>query len=376
MDYISLSYVIALANLITFLTMILIWKSNRNTAGVTMWLISATLAFFAFLSIILLPSVGDYHVFVNNTLVITSVLFGIRGILKYREFNESVSIKVVYILLIVFILITSFINKSNPTNRYLILDSLMAILFIIIPFLLLYRQRKDKMVYILIVVFSLIQSTTFLSRFYFALSGDIANYNGTHPVVSYVYFATIAWSFVWTIGILLMIQLKYSEKILYVASFDVLTEIMNRRSFERDLENAFGNSIKNDELGFSLTIIDVDRFKHINDTYGHQSGDEILKFLASSLVLTFPKSNVYRIGGDEFAIINTTDYSINEINQLLEDLQNLSLKTENDLDVQIGFSYGSCECEDGFNNISSLYMKADKQMYLQKKEKDILLKKN
>ena len=59
-------------------------------------------------------------------------------------------------LLIGFILVMSFIFRSNPTNRYLILDSFLAVLFITIPIILLYKQKKDKMLYILISTFSLI----------------------------------------------------------------------------------------------------------------------------------------------------------------------------------------------------------------------------
>ena len=83
------------------------------------------------------------------------------------------------------------------------------------------------------------------------------------------------------------------------AEHDALTDLLNRGSFDKLLK-----LYENDEAPFALLIVDVDSFKHINDTYGHTTGDAALKRVAELLKRTFRSIDyVCRIGGDEFAVI-------------------------------------------------------------------------
>lgn len=83
------------------------------------------------------------------------------------------------------------------------------------------------------------------------------------------------------------------------AEHDPLTELLNRGSFDRILK-----LYENDQSEFALILIDVDTFKSVNDTYGHATGDLILKKVATLLKAAFRNIDyVCRIGGDEFAII-------------------------------------------------------------------------
>ncbi|AUG52207.1 GGDEF domain-containing protein [Thalassospira marina] len=84
---------------------------------------------------------------------------------------------------------------------------------------------------------------------------------------------------------------------------DTLTGIANRKMFDASLREAVTNSM---ETGSPLTLlmIDIDRFKHFNDTYGHRAGDGVLKEVARVLVnSTKGADTVARYGGEEFAII-------------------------------------------------------------------------
>ncbi|HWU20546.1 MAG TPA: GGDEF domain-containing protein [Nocardioides sp.] len=84
---------------------------------------------------------------------------------------------------------------------------------------------------------------------------------------------------------------------------DPLTGIWNRRWFEAELRSALGHMVA-DPAGGALLIIDVDHFKLVNDTAGHQAGDRLLVAVAQSLVEAVPEpASVSRIGGDEFAIV-------------------------------------------------------------------------
>lgn len=148
------------------------------------------------------------------------------------------------------------------------------------------------------------------------------------------------------------------------AEHDALTEVLNRGSFDRILHIYDTGSVP-----FALILIDVDTFKSVNDTYGHASGDAILKRVASLLKTTFRTIDyVCRIGGDEFAIVMvdmTTDlkYTIEEkiaaINETLAhpegDLPKVSLS------VGVAFS-------DREKPGDSIYKDADKALYVVKEQ--------
>ncbi|MEZ4647242.1 MAG: diguanylate cyclase [Candidatus Eisenbacteria bacterium] len=87
-----------------------------------------------------------------------------------------------------------------------------------------------------------------------------------------------------------------------LAVTDGLTGIPNHRAFQERLQKLTEQA--NVGLGFSLAMVDVDHFKHFNDTYGHQAGDEVLRKTAECLIGNLRGSDfVARYGGEEFAIL-------------------------------------------------------------------------
>jgi diguanylate cyclase len=84
---------------------------------------------------------------------------------------------------------------------------------------------------------------------------------------------------------------------------DALTEIPNRRAFEQELRRRFAEK-KRHGHAFSLLMLDVDHFKQFNDRHGHQTGDQVLRGVASVLTETLREMDVpARYGGEEFAVI-------------------------------------------------------------------------
>jgi diguanylate cyclase len=93
------------------------------------------------------------------------------------------------------------------------------------------------------------------------------------------------------------------EQIEKLALYDALTGLANRRLFHDRLEQAF-LSAQRHGTGFALMLLDLDRFKDINDTFGHHSGDAVLEQLATRLRdVARASDTVARLGGDEFALV-------------------------------------------------------------------------
>ncbi len=99
------------------------------------------------------------------------------------------------------------------------------------------------------------------------------------------------------------IEAAYHDEIYRLTTVDGLTQIFNRRYFEESLEREISRC-RRYERDLSLILIDIDRFKHINDTWGHLAGDHVLKHLASTVKAHVRKEDIFaRYGGEEFALL-------------------------------------------------------------------------
>lgn len=99
-------------------------------------------------------------------------------------------------------------------------------------------------------------------------------------------------------------SIKESDKKLhFLANYDQLTGLLNRVQFENLLNHTIKSAQRNNRK-FALMFIDLDHFKEINDTYGHNIGDKLLKSVASKFFKILRKEDILaRIGGDEFVVI-------------------------------------------------------------------------
>jgi diguanylate cyclase (GGDEF)-like protein/PAS domain S-box-containing protein len=99
------------------------------------------------------------------------------------------------------------------------------------------------------------------------------------------------------------VRLRYQEQLRFLADHDALTATRNRRRFERDVAAQVARARRYGEQA-ALLLLDVDRFKQINDNHGHKAGDRALKEIAAILRRRLRASDVIaRIGGDEFTVL-------------------------------------------------------------------------
>lgn len=123
-----------------------------------------------------------------------------------------------------------------------------------------------------------------------------------YDIAAFLLVAAIFGATVWNLGFVLMAVDRLAFDLTKLASFDELTGLPNRRNF---METAGGMRADADRsgAGFGIMIIDVDRFKTINDTYGHAAGDACLQhFSRLARQIVEPSQFLGRLAGDEFGI--------------------------------------------------------------------------
>ena len=162
------------------------------------------------------------------------------------------------------------------------------------------------------------------------------------------------------------IELEKAKKIAEnLARKDMLTEIWNRRAFSEMSEELLQDSKRHD-IPLSLIMIDIDKFKTINDNYGHKAGDIVLKSFSKNLSLQIRDSDILsRIGGEEFVIV----LPHSNLADATKKAEHFRLDTETkpidikDTILNITISIGVAQFNPKYDSLDTLLARADKAMY-------------
>jgi two-component system, cell cycle response regulator len=143
---------------------------------------------------------------------------------------------------------------------------------------------------------------------------------------------------------------------------DALTSLRNRRAFDERLDDAFEQA-RRYERPLSLILIDVDRFKPINDAFGHDTGDAVLKGVAELIASSTRQADfVARIGGEEFAVL-LPETPLFEAMQVAEKIRALIAATPvATLDVTVSLGVANA-LHSRVTNTSELFHAADQALY-------------
>lgn len=152
----------------------------------------------------------------------------------------------------------------------------------------------------------------------------------------------------------LVIQRDNNLKLIGYGYNDLMTDVGNRRAFER-----FEDEELDKEGTYGFIMCDINGLKAVNDNQGHEAGDDLIKGVCQSLVDTFGKMNVFRMGGDEFVVVS-------------------HVKSEGELEAKVNLakkfiemekrsaSIGYVFCENGSIPYEEVKVEADKRMYQEK----------
>jgi diguanylate cyclase len=163
---------------------------------------------------------------------------------------------------------------------------------------------------------------------------------------------------------------EHLEQVSREATTDGLTKLANRKAFDDEMTRACAEAT---EIGLplSLGIIDIDHFKRFNDTWGHQTGDQVLRYVASVIGKLAPYPRIAaRFGGEEFAMIFPQEYAkdaLGTLEEIRNEVSSRTLKrrsTNEDLGA-ITVSAGIADYIHG-EDMSALIERADEALYASK----------
>ena len=154
-----------------------------------------------------------------------------------------------------------------------------------------------------------------------------------------------------------------------LATTDALTGLLSRRRFLELSEMEFRRSLRYKKC-FSLMMFDLDKFKNVNDTYGHDVGDKVLRAVAETVKQALRETDVIgRIGGEEFAVImpeTDADTAIQAAERVRIRLMDTRIKARNQA-IGCTVSIGLANMTDDMTDFSQLMKKADEALYAAKR---------
>lgn len=183
-------------------------------------------------------------------------------------------------------------------------------------------------------------------------------------VVYPLIFSIAAFTFAYVVKYL--IKSRDFEQQYKLATTDGLTELYNHRYFQEQIRMQIEQS-KRYNHNFSLIIIDIDFFKKFNDTFGHQSGDAVLRQVAQTLKKNVRATDIVcRYGGEEMSIIlpNTgKDEAFSTAQKICERVASKKFKLAGDKETNVTISLGVSTFPYDGDSASSIIEAADKRLY-------------
>lgn len=310
------------SSLLITMVMLWVWIQNRKRfKGITLWLASFVLQTAGIILILMRGVIFDYvSIVISNMLIVTgavSLLFGLISFteIKFIKFQN-------YLLIVIFFVAYTFLTLMKPSLalRNILFSSAIVFISVQCSWLLLQKAiegtrenyRGTGLVFVLYAILYLVRIVTNIRYPQVSSLFSSVLIDAVLIIISQMLGITLTFSLVMMINGRLFYDLNlYSEErekmvgeLRRLATTDNLTGIHNRMKLELLLTAEVLRSRRYNRP-LSVILIDVDKFKSVNDTYGHLAGDTVLKDIARLLKENIRESDyVGRWGGEEFLVIN------------------------------------------------------------------------
>ncbi len=315
-------------------------------------------------------------VVVSNTLIVTGPILFFIAVGKFtgQKYSKGLAFS---ILIVTIFFLSYFWYVNNQINARIITVSLAGAVSVFAITHKLWRARHSQ--YRFSIAITIIP---FFTYGVFLVLRCVATYFSPQQIIfsnslvetaSYLLLFII--SFLWTIGFTLMVSQRLQLDLIEMATIDLLTRIANRRAVQSFLEKELSRTARHGSE-FSILMIDMDNLKMINDTHGHDAGDQALIKLAQTIESVIRKQDlVGRWGGDEFLVIlpNTPIENASILaERIRHDTSASNFKTATISSLKVTISIGIASSKHS-TILDILLKKADDALYNAKTSKDAVV---
>ncbi len=206
--------------------------------------------------------------------------------------------------------------------------------------------------------------------FFLYFHGNLTNESISTILTNYkIHWFFLAHPFLFAVffGVVGQLYLDYHEDLKYRATHDELTELLDHSEFHR-IGRDYLSDLNPDYNSVGLILLDLDHFKKVNDTMGHQKGDEVLKSVSRQLQSTTRDGDhVCRFGGEEFAVLlPNTDYS--STHNIAERIRRTVAADEDSIPRWLTLSAGVASYPEDGSTMDEMITIADDRLYRAKSE--------
>ncbi|MBP3274371.1 MAG: diguanylate cyclase [Butyrivibrio sp.] len=310
-----------------------------------------------------------FFVFISIIFVAIALAFG-NGVTPYFKFFPAIAV-----LLIAFSIFNHFLKEKTFSFDVARVISLIIYGIVILSFSIadavIYRDSRSVFFPLAIVMFSALYIDYLRVRLTFKLAIMVV-----YLIVDYHFKSRMLFTFDVTVAVLALFASYFSyasmismslsrredsQQLVKKSETDLLTGLLNKMSFEEKCDEYLSKKMAGAKC--TMFIFDLDDFKDVNDHYGHQTGDKVLKLFSEILKGYFhPDDLIGRIGGDEFMVLVLGDmpdgYTERRCRSVLHELKTTQIDGASGITCSIGIAEDTQRM-----TFKELYEKSDKALY-------------
>lgn len=368
--------IIFLTCLITFTMGAILFVGSRSNPpqikGVKQWAWSCVMQGVAWLMLSLRGQISDFlSIVLANTILVGVVTMQYQAVRRFKERNSFGFW--LYIPTFLTFLIFVYFTYLQPeiTIRTTIVCVIILIFNLSGTYLLIFKQKHPIFFgeWLIGGVFLLLGAILAIRIGYIWLVDSEIVYLYTQNKIQSIVFSTICIAdILLTFSFTMMLNERFREEILRLAKIDPLTEAYNRAAMEQMFKNELRRATRY-KLPVSLLMLDLDNFKNINDTYGHQVGDKTLKKFVGIVNEQLRSTDILaRYGGEEFALLlpDSEGLGAEVAAERLREIVEQTLIVADNYKFNITVSVGIADYQFTNDDLDSLLKRADIALYCAK----------